>query len=143
MDKMVATKFGIEFIDNDLRDSLPNVEDANEATLALTHLPDEFPPDKAAALATDHENKDKVPVLALLPVAVPLRFDKPAPSGSLADEETQTMLQNIANPFKAWADSVLHTVTHAMPDDPFNKSTVSPLLTSPITSPARLHTKLA
>jgi hypothetical protein len=51
MDKMVATKFGIDFIDNDLKDGLPNVKDAKEAAIAFTHLLDEFPPGKATALA--------------------------------------------------------------------------------------------
>jgi hypothetical protein len=66
----------------------------------------------AAAVATDNTNKEKISVLALLPVAVPIGYGKPAPSGSLADAFTQTLLQNIADPFKAWADSVLHSITH-------------------------------
>jgi hypothetical protein len=56
--------------------------------------------------------KDKIPVLTLLSQAVPLGFGKPAPSGSLPGKEIQTMLQNIASPVKAWADSVLHMVIH-------------------------------
>ena len=112
IDRTLALEFKIQFIDIDLRDGLANVTDATKAPLAFTDLPDEFPPDKAAALATDDPNKDNTPVLALLPVAVPIGYGKPAPSGSLADESTQTLLQNIADPFKAWADSVLHTITH-------------------------------
>jgi hypothetical protein len=112
IDRALALEFEIQFIDIDLRDGLANITDATKAPLAFTDLPDEFPPDKAAALAADDPNKDKTPVLALLPVAVPIGYGKPAPSGSLADESTQTLLQNIADPFKAWADSVLHIITH-------------------------------
>ena len=110
MEKGTASEYGFLFIDSDLRDGLPNHTDASKAALTFTHLPEEFPPDKAAAIAADHVNKDLVPVLVLLPVAVPVGYGKPAPSGSLAGEETQTMLQAIADPFKAWADSALYMI---------------------------------
>jgi hypothetical protein len=72
MDKVVAIKFKIDFI---------------KVALPFTQLPDKFPPNKAATLAADHKNKDMVPVLVLLLVGVPVGFGKPAPRGSLANEE--------------------------------------------------------
>jgi hypothetical protein len=111
IDRALAVKSELWFINKDLREGLPNVTDATKASLAVTDLPDKFPPDKAAALAVGYINKDKIPVLALLPVAAPIGYGKPAPSGSLTDELTQTLLQNITDPFKAWADSVLHKIT--------------------------------
>jgi hypothetical protein len=110
MDKEIATEYGLRFIDVDLPEGLSNNDDATKAALSFTHLPKEFPPNNAAAIAANHDNKDLVPVLILLPVAVPAGFSKPAPSGSLADEDTQTMLQAIADPFKAWADGTLHLI---------------------------------
>jgi hypothetical protein len=113
IDRALAIEYGITFIDKDLRKGIPDLTDVTkQASLAFTDLPDEFPSDMAAALAADDTNKEKIPVLALLPVAVPIGYGKPAPSGSLPDESTQTSLQNIADPFKAWADSVLHSITH-------------------------------
>jgi hypothetical protein len=112
IDRALAIQYGIMFIDKELREGLPNLADGTKASLAFTGLPKEFLPNMAAALAADDTNKDKIPVLALLPVLVPIRYGKPAPSGSLADKFTQTLLQNIADPFKAWADSVLHSITH-------------------------------
>jgi hypothetical protein len=74
MDKVVAVELEILFIGKDLREGLPsNDADARKAALSFTHLPNEFPPNKAAAiLATNHENKYMmlVLVLVLLPVAV-------------------------------------------------------------------------
>lgn len=70
MDEALAVEFEISFIDKDLRKGLPNTADAAKAMLTFTNLPDKFPLDKAAALAPDHKNKDNIPVLALLPVAV-------------------------------------------------------------------------
>jgi hypothetical protein len=97
IDKVVAIKkFEIAFI---------------KVALSFTHLSDKFPTGNAATLAVDHENKKgMVPVLTLLLIlAVPVGFGKPAPSGSLANKETQTKLQTIVGPFKAWAGSVHHS----------------------------------
>jgi hypothetical protein len=89
-DRALAIEYGITFINNDLREGLPNLADVTKALLAFTDLPNKFPPGMAAALSADGTNKEKIPALTLLPVAVPISYGKPAPSGSLADESTQT-----------------------------------------------------
>jgi hypothetical protein len=123
MDKTLAIKFEILFIYKDHREGLPNNSDASKTDLPFTHLTNKFPPDKAAALTTDHKNEGLVPVLVILPATAPVGFSKPAPSStSLANEETQTTLQTIADRFKAWANSVLHKVTPSTMESPSTKS---------------------
>lgn len=66
----MAIKFKILFCKEYLREGLPNVADTTKALLAFTDPPNKFPSSKAAALATDNTNKDKIPVPTLLRVAV-------------------------------------------------------------------------
>jgi hypothetical protein len=67
-------------------EGLPNDGDTSKAALSFTHLLGKFLPNKAAAIATNCENKDMVPVLLiLLPVAVPAGSGKPTPIVRLAN----------------------------------------------------------
>jgi hypothetical protein len=61
IDRALDIEYGITFIDKDLREGLPNLADVTKASLAFTNLPDEFPPNMAAALAADDTNKEKIP----------------------------------------------------------------------------------
>jgi hypothetical protein len=124
MDKTVTIKFEILFINKDLtREGITtNDADASKAALSFTFLPNEFPPDKAAALAMDDKNKDMVPVLViLLPVAVPIGFGKPA-SSNLASKEIQTMLKPLltdSKPGLTVSSTLSPTMTQSPPPSPW------------------------
>jgi len=122
INKTAAIEFDFDFdyIDVDVREGIKHSTDpTNRPNLVFTHLPAKFPPDKAQAILDDHQDKDNIPVMALIPKAVPMcygkpgRYGKPAPSGVLStDPDVTAKLQANHNSLKTWADSINNLIQH-------------------------------
>ena len=114
INKTAAIEFNFDYIDVDVCKEIKHpTAPTTRPNLVFTHLPAEFPPDKAQAILDDHPDKDNIHVIALIPIAVPTCYGKPAPSGALStNPDLAAELQSNHDLLKTWADSINDLIQH-------------------------------
>jgi hypothetical protein len=79
MDKKDATDFHFHFIDQDVRSEIDNLADPNGPKFNAGNLPKDFPQDLAIAQANQDQNKDRIPVITMIPTIMPVGFGHDPP----------------------------------------------------------------
>jgi hypothetical protein len=95
MDKKDATTdYKFPFIDQDIRTEIDNLTDPTGNKFKVDNLPPDFPQDLATVQANDDPNKDRIPVLTMIPVTMPIGFGRDPPQGDIQIDITQMAYQN-------------------------------------------------
>jgi hypothetical protein len=100
LDKTTVTEMGFPFIDQDLNTGLVNILDATQPNWKPTVLPD----------GMDSSSEDTTPVIALIPVMIPIGYGRPAPMGDIDDLETKALLQNCHDINLAWSNGAEYLI---------------------------------
>jgi hypothetical protein len=79
-DKKDATDFHFPFIDQDVRSEIDNLADPNGPNFNTGNLPKDFPQDLAIAQEANQDpNKDRIPVITMIPTIMPVGFGRDPP----------------------------------------------------------------
>jgi hypothetical protein len=83
MEKQDAKDFKFPFINKDICDKIDNLSDPAGQKFSVATLPPDFPQDLTITETNDDPNKNRIPVLTMIPTIMPIGFGRDPPQGDI------------------------------------------------------------